>query len=81
MLRVALPPIIHATQIVGNAASLSAGGPGPVPVYEGRINVLQAALTRQYGRPEIASFHQSTAPAESQQRSRLDAWKRRAGKS
>jgi len=61
------------TRIKETAESLSTGGPGPVPVYEGRINVLRAALARRYGRQEIASFHQSTAPAEPQQQSKLDA--------
>jgi len=78
--RVALPPAFHTTRIQGNAASLSAGGPGPVPVYEGRINVLQAALARRYGSEEIGVFRQSTGPAESPQQRRLEMWEARAGR-
>ncbi len=48
----------------GIAASLSAGGSGPVPVYHNgklRINVLQNALARRYSADELRPFRQSTA--------------------
>jgi len=59
-----LPSTTHAAHIRGNAASLSLGGPGPVPVYHNgkeRINVLQKALTRWYSADELRPFRQSTA--------------------
>jgi hypothetical protein len=71
--------LLTARHARGDPAFLNGNMPGPVPVYEGRINVLQEALTRQFGRQEIGSFHKSTTPADSQQHTRLDAWKRRAG--
>jgi len=74
---------VEIVPVAGNVymSFMDGNRPGPVPTSEGRINVLQAALTRRYERQEIASFCQCTAPGDPPQHSRLEAWKKHANRS
>ena len=54
---------------------------GHVPASEGRVNVVQAALSRRYEGAELQAFGQFTVSVGNGQQSRLEAWKAVAGRS